>query len=189
VDPGANQRPAEVEAPLRVMNTAGHHRQASHAKPRGHDAHSVRAQADHGSGAPGGNGRPVRAVIVDDSPLVLKTLASLLEQQRNFRLIGSATDGYGAVRRAMELRPDLMLMDLQLPGINGLEATRQIKARSQAPAVILVTADDTPGCRAAAHAAGTDGFVGKQHLYTRLGPAIRKLFPGKGNAQHRNQGD
>ena len=74
-------------------------------------------------------------------------------------------------------------------GINGLEATRQIKVRPQAPAVILVTADDTPGCRAAARAAGTDGFVGKQHLSTRLRPAIRKLFPAKRNGERRNQTD
>ena len=82
------------------------------------------------------------------------------------------------MRRVVELQPDLVLMDLRLPGMNGLEATRQIKARSQAPAVIMVTADDTPECRAAASAAGTDGFVGKQHMFTQLPAAIRKLFPG-----------
>jgi two-component system response regulator DesR len=153
------------------MNTSGHRR------------HAIEPEA------PTDNGRPVRAVIVEDSPLVMKELAVLLKQQSDVQLIGSATDGCGAVRRVMELRPDLVLMDLQLPGINGLEATRQIKARSQAPAIILVTADDTPGCRAAARAAGTDGFVGKQHLFTRLRPAIRKLFPGNGNAEHRNQAD
>ena len=68
-------------------------------------------------------------------------------------------------------------------GINGLEATRQIKVRPQAPAVILVTADDTPGCRAAARAAGTDAFVDKQHLFAQLGRAIRKLFPAKRYAE------
>jgi len=147
------------------MNTSGHRRQAGHSNPRG----------------PADDGSPVRALIVDESPSVLKTLASLLEQQTDVQLIGSATDGYGAVRRAMELSPDLVLMGLHLPGINGLEATRQIKARSQIPAVILVTADGTPGCRAAARAAGTDGFVGKQHLSTQLRPVIRKLFPRKSN--------
>ena len=73
------------------------------------------------SRAPADNGSPVRALIVDDSPLVMKTLALLLEQQSNVQLIGSATDGYGAVRRAMELSPDLVLMDMNLPGINGLK--------------------------------------------------------------------
>jgi DNA-binding NarL/FixJ family response regulator len=149
----------------------------------GHRSHGLEPEA------PADNGRPVRALIVDDSPLVMKTLALLLEQQSNVQLIGSATDGYGAVRRVIELSPDLVLMDLHLPGINGLEATRQIKARPQAPAVILVTADDTPGCRAAARAAGTDAFVDKQHLLAQLRRAIRKLFPGNGNAEHRNQAD
>jgi DNA-binding NarL/FixJ family response regulator len=72
----------------------------------------------------------------------------------------------------------LVLMDLNLPGMNGLEATRQIKARSPAPTVIVVTADDTLECRAAARAAGTDGFVGLRHLFTQLRAAIRRLFPG-----------
>ncbi len=160
------------------MNALVHSLQPGHARPRVPKAHSARARPDHGPAQPGGNGRPLRAVIVDDSPLVLKTLASLLEAQTNVQIVGAATDGYGAVRRVLELHPDLVLMDLQLPGINGLEATRQIKARSHAPAVILVTADDTPECREAARAAGTDGFVDKQHLFTQLRPAIQKLFPG-----------
>jgi two-component system response regulator DesR len=147
------------------------------------------AHRKHGPEPPADNGSPVRALIVDDSPLVMKTLALLLEQQSNVQLIGSATDGYGAVRRTMELSPDLVLMDTQLSGINGLEATRQIKARSHAPAVILVAADDTPGCRAAARAAGSDGFVDKQYLSTRLRSAIRKLFPAKRNGERRNQAD
>ena len=160
------------------MNALAPSMQPSHAHPRVRKPHSARARPDHGPAPPGGNGRPLRAVIVDDSPLVLKTLTSLLEEQTNIEIIGAATDGYGAVRRVLELRPDLVLMDLQLPGINGLEATRQIKARPHAPAVILVTADDTPGRREAARAAGTDGFVDKQHLFTQLSPAIRKLFAG-----------
>jgi DNA-binding NarL/FixJ family response regulator len=64
-----------------------------------------------------------------------------------------------------------------LSGINGLEVTRQIKARSQAPVVIIVMEDDAPECRAAASAAGTDGFVGKRKLFTQLRAAIRTLFP------------
>ncbi|MGO8928565.1 MAG: response regulator transcription factor [Limisphaerales bacterium] len=134
-------------------------------------------RADHGPAEVGGDGWPIRTVVVDDSPFVLKTLSSFLERQHDFQLVGTATYGYHAVRRVVELQPDLVLMDLRLPGMNGLEVTRQIKARSQAPAVIMVTADDTPDRRAAASAAGTDGFVGKQHLFTQLRMAIRKLFP------------
>ena len=160
------------------MSALAQSMQSSHVQPRVRKAHSARARPDRCPVQPDGNYRPLRAVIVDDSPFVLKTITSLLEQESNVQLIGSATDGYGAVRRVLELRPDLVLMDLQLPGINGLEATRQIKARSEAPVVILVTADNTPGCREAALAAGTDGFVDKHYLLTQLRPAIRKLFPG-----------
>jgi DNA-binding NarL/FixJ family response regulator len=120
---------------------------------------------------------PVRTVVVDDSPMMLKTLSLLLERENDFQLVGTATDGRHAVRRVIELQPDLVLMDLRLPGMNGFDATRRIKARSPAPAVIIVTADDTPECRAAASAAGTDGFVAKQQMFTQLPAAMRKLFP------------
>jgi DNA-binding NarL/FixJ family response regulator len=120
---------------------------------------------------------PIRTVVVDDSPIMLKTLSLFLQAQSGFELIGTATDGRHAVRRVIELQPDLVLMDLRLPGMNGFDATRRIKARCPAPAVIMVTADDTPECRAAASAAGTDGFVGKQQMFTQLPAAIRKLFP------------
>ena len=134
-------------------------------------------EAGHGPDKADTDGWAIRTVVVDDSPFVLKTLSSFLERQHNFQLVGTATDGVHGVRRVVELEPDLVLMDLRLPGMNGLEATRQIKARPQAPTVIMVADDDTPESRAAASAAGTDGFVGKQHMFTQLRTAIRKLFP------------
>ncbi len=160
------------------MNSRAHDRKASHKNRPGRKPHSVRAESNDVAEAAGSDARPIRAVVAGDSPTVLKMLSLILEKQNDVQLIGTATDGYHAVRRVAELAPDLVLMDLRLPRMNGLEATRQIKARAQAPAVIMVTADDTPECRAAARVAGTDGFVGKQHLFTQLHAAIRKLFPG-----------
>ncbi len=121
--------------------------------------------------------RPIRTVVVDDSPLMLKTLSLLLEQQGGVELIGTSTDGRLAMRRLAELSPNLVLMDLQLPGMNGLEVTRWLKAQAQAPAVIILTAEDTPEHRAGAQMVGADGFVAKQHLWAELPVAIRKLFP------------
>jgi CheY-like chemotaxis protein len=138
----------------------------------------VRAESDRGPAKAGRDGTPIRAVVLDESPMMLKTLSTILQERDDVQLIGTATDGYHALRRVVELVPDLVLLDSRLPGINGLEAARQIKARSQPPAVIVVSADDSPECRSAARAAGTDGFVGKQHLLTKLHAAIRKLFPG-----------
>lgn len=137
---------------------------------------ATQPEPKHGSA----EGMLIKALVVDDSPFILKTLSSLLKGQGHLQLVGTATDGYRAVRRAMEQDPDLVLIDLHLPGINGLEATRRIKVHSPATVVIMVTADDTPEIRAAATAAGADGFIGKQHIFTQLPAAIRKLFPGNG---------
>lgn len=161
------------------MNALLHSLQPNHAHPRVRKTPSAQAPPDHGTTAPGGYGRPLRAVIVDDSPIVLRSLSWFLQRQAGLQLIGTATDGYAAVQRVLELKPDLVLMDFQIPGIDGLEATRRIRAHSEAPAIVLVTSDDTPGCREAARAAGTDGFVEKQHLFTQLRLVIRRLFPGR----------
>jgi CheY-like chemotaxis protein len=122
-------------------------------------------------------GTVIRAVVVDDSPAILKALSSLLEEEGDIQLVGTATDGYHALRRVRELEPDLVFTSLRLEGINGLEVTRRIKARPRPPAVILVTAKDTPECRAAARGAGADGFVDKRQMPARLPGAIRELFP------------
>lgn len=123
------------------------------------------------------DGEPIRAVVLEDSPEMLKRLNSILEEREDLQLIGSATDGHRALRRVVELAPDLVLVGMRLPGINGLEAARQIKAGPHPPAVIVVTDDDTPECRAAARAAGTDDVVSKRRLFTQLRAAIRRLFP------------
>ena len=123
---------------------------------------------------------PVRTVLADGSPMMLKTFSLLLQREHGVQVVGTATDGHRAVRRALELQPDLVLMDLRLPGLNGFEATRRIKARSPASAVIVVTDDDTPECRAAASASGINGFVGKRQMFTELATAIRALFPREG---------
>lgn len=100
-----------------------------------------------------------------------------VQRQAGIQLVGSAMDGHRAVRRVLELEPDLVLMDLKLPGMNGLQATRCIKARANPPVVIMVTAEDTQECRAAASEAGTDAFVGKMNIFPHLREAIVKLFP------------
>jgi CheY-like chemotaxis protein len=137
----------------------------------------MKMEAEYGAYEAAVDGWPIRTVVVDDSPTTLKTLSLLLERENGFQLVGTATDGYHAVRRVVELEPDLVLMDLRLPEMSGLDATRRIKARSPATTVIMVTAEDTPACRAAASAAGTDDFVGKWQMLTQLPAAMRELFP------------
>jgi DNA-binding NarL/FixJ family response regulator len=160
-----------------LMITPGNNEKANYQAATGTAVLPVRARAGCRRVEGPTSSTPIRTVVVDDSPAVLKTLSSLLERREDVQLVGTATDGYHGLRRVRELEPDLVLTALRLEGMNGLELSRHIKARPQAPAVIMVTAKDTPECRAAARAAGADGFVGKRHLLTRLPTAIRTLFP------------
>lgn len=159
------------------MNSISHCRKAHRTDVTPCWAGAERGQAKHSSDGSGIDSRLVRTVLVDDSPFILKTLSSLLETQEGFQVIGTATDGHHALRRVVELQPDLVLMGLQLPGISGLELTRQMKARSPAPVVILVTSDVTTERRTAARAAGTASVIGKRNLASQLRRVIRKLFP------------
>jgi DNA-binding NarL/FixJ family response regulator len=84
-------------------------------------------EAGHGPDKADTDGRAIRTVVADDSPFVLKALSSFLELQHDFQLVGTATGGVHAVRRVVELEPDLVLMDLRLSGMNGLEATPKSK--------------------------------------------------------------
>lgn len=121
--------------------------------------------------------RAVRTLIADDSPLMLKTLAQILALEGNFTLVGTATDGCQAVRQALTMEPELVLMDYRMPHLNGLEAIRHIKQSESPPVIILVTADDTPSSEALAKAAGADGFVKKRgNLHDQLRSVFQELF-------------
>ena len=120
---------------------------------------------------------PIRTVVLEESPTMLKTLSSILQERDDIQLIGAATCGLHALRRVAELAPDLVLVGSRLPGMNGFDAARQIKAGAKPPAVIVVTPDDSPEYRTAACTCGSDGAVAKHSIFSQLHAAIRRLFP------------
>src|SRR5208337_991740 len=81
-------------------------------------------------------GTRIRTLVVDDSPSMLKVLAQSLEEAGNFDLVGTATDGCQALRQVSALSPELVLMDIHMPRLNGIQATRFIKQRERPPVVI-----------------------------------------------------
>jgi len=127
--------------------------------------------------------RRIRTLLVDDSDLMREFLTILLSRQGGFELVGTAADGRQALRCAASLRPALILMDVQMPNLDGLQATRIIKefgARvDYEPVIVIVTAEDTLECRSQAEAAGADGFVPKTLRWEiQLKTTLGQIFSG-----------
>jgi two-component system response regulator DesR len=121
------------------------------------------------------NDRPVRVLLVDDSARVRHELRQLLELSGRVRILGEAGDGSEAIRLAAELAPDVVVMDLEMPGMDGFEATRQVKALQPAPRVIILSVHAGPATEAYAREAGADKFVTKGADYRILLNAIRGM--------------
>jgi DNA-binding NarL/FixJ family response regulator len=115
---------------------------------------------------------PLRILLVDDSLRFLESAARFLSGETYLEIVGRALSGKEAIEQIALLRPDLVLMDLAMPGINGLEATRQIKMQPNAPYIIILTLNDSSEYQMAAEAAGADGFVSKAEFSTALLPLI-----------------
>ncbi len=120
--------------------------------------------------------RPTRVLIADDSARARGGLRALLFTQADVAVVGEAINGEDAVHRVAECRPDVVLMDLQMPVMDGLEATRLIKERWPEINVIVLTIYTTQ--RAAALAAGADAFVIKGSAPERLLGALRVRVEG-----------
>ena len=123
--------------------------------------------------------QPVRVLLVDDSPEFLKVAARFLSMYPWMAIVGRAHSGREAQDAVSRLHPDLVLMDMTMPDMNGLEATRRIKAQPGAPCVVMLTLHHDQHYRTAATAVGADGFVSKADVGTQLLPVITSLFDGK----------
>ena len=115
----------------------------------------------------------VRVLLVDDMPQVLHDLRQLLVLTGAAEIVGEARNGAEAVRLAAELAPDAIIMDLQMPGMDGYEATRRIKAQAPAMPVIVLSVHTGAEEQSRARAAGADCFVVKGASYEVLVDAIR----------------
>lgn len=120
-----------------------------------------------------------RILIVEDHNLLRQGLRSLVSNLPDFEVVGEARDGKEAIRQAVALTPDLVLMDLSMPGINGMEATAHIKRRLPQVRVLALTAYKTDEYVREALRAGADGYVLKDASYEELVLALRQVAAGK----------
>lgn len=122
--------------------------------------------------SPNQDHRRVRVLIVDDMPQVRHDLRQLLELTGEMEIVGEATNGQDAIRLSAELSPDVIIMDLEMPGMDGFEAARQIKAQAYKPRIVILSIHAGMEELQRARATGADAFLIKGNSYDVLVNAI-----------------
>jgi DNA-binding NarL/FixJ family response regulator len=125
-----------------------------------------------------------RVLVVDDCAPFRQTMRSLLSRHPELVVIAEASDGLEAVHKSEDLRPDLVVIDLNMPRLNGLEATRRIRKLSPNSKIILVSLESSIEFMQAALACGAAGYVVKTDVAYRLVPAIEAALQGLGWASN-----
>jgi DNA-binding NarL/FixJ family response regulator len=123
--------------------------------------------------------KTIRLLLADDHHLFRKGLASLLEKEPGFEIIGEAQDGAEAVRKAQAHKPDLVLMDIHMPGVNGLEATRQITNALPATRVVMLTISEEDKDLFEAIKCGAHGYLSKKVEPEHLRELLVSVFRGE----------
>jgi DNA-binding NarL/FixJ family response regulator len=142
------------------------------------DEPHVSPRAGRGSEADDGT-EPVRVLMVDDHPMILRGLEEILSRESRFQIVGRANSGEEAIRTAEETSPDIVLMDLRMPGIGGIRATREITRSSRGVKVLALTADSGEESLLPLLAAGGNGYVRKARAREDLVTALRVVSRGE----------
>lgn len=117
-----------------------------------------------------------RLLIVDDHEIFRRGLRALLEPSSEWQICGEAVDGLDAIEQCKSLSPDIVVLDVSMPRLNGLEAARAIKKEKPDSRIVIITQHDSPQIRSAALEAGAQAFVTKSAVGSELVTALRKLI-------------
>lgn len=117
----------------------------------------------------------LRVLVVDDNEIVRRTICQILASHADIEITCVAVDGADAILKAREHQPDVVLLDVSMPMMNGLDAARTIKQEFPSMDIIIVSQHDSRGFRWAALAAGVSGYVVKSDAARDLIPELRKL--------------
>jgi DNA-binding NarL/FixJ family response regulator len=120
----------------------------------------------------------IRVLIVDDQELVRTGFRVVLDAEPDFEVVGESADGFTALEAAKDLRPDVVLMDIRMPNLDGIEATRRIAATDAAPRILILTTFDLDDYVYEALRAGASGFLLKDVRAEELCGAVRTVAAG-----------
>lgn len=120
----------------------------------------------------------IRVLVVDDHPVVRHGIVSILRWEPDIELVGEAADGLEAVRLILEQRPDVVLLDLRLPGLPGVDVMRQVRAQLPGVRFLVLTTYDTDKYIGTALTAGAQGYLLKDATPDELARAVRSLMEG-----------
>src|SRR5574341_1194825 len=123
--------------------------------------------------------KPIRLLLVDDHELFRKGLAQLLRHDEGFEIVGEAQDGTEAVKKAKDLKPDLVLMDIHMPRTSGLEATRQIREALPETKVVILTVSEEDKDLFEAIKSGAHGYLLKNVRPEALFETVHGVFRGE----------
>jgi DNA-binding NarL/FixJ family response regulator len=118
---------------------------------------------------------PTSVLLVDDNPTFLRILIDFLREEEEILVVGTARSGEEAMVKAKELQPQVILLDLAMPGLGGLKTIPRLRSMMPDMGIIVLTVLDPNGYREGAMAAGADDFVAKVNVSTDLIPAIQRL--------------
>ena len=121
----------------------------------------------------------LKVLLVDDHALVRRGFRRMLEDEPSFQVVGEASDGAEALKRAEELRPDVIVMDCALPQVNGIDATRQILKKLPSTAILMLSMHSEDTLVRQAMEAGARGYILKNAMDLDLVSAIRKVADGQ----------
>jgi DNA-binding NarL/FixJ family response regulator len=126
-------------------------------------------------------GTPIRVLLVDDHAGLRKSLAALLRAEPDIAVVGEAANGQLAIEQTLALQPDVVLMDINMPVLNGIEATRRIHAQAPSMMILGLSMHQEPVLVQRIVEAGTVGFVGKADPVETLLAAIRAVRSADGS--------
>jgi DNA-binding NarL/FixJ family response regulator len=121
----------------------------------------------------------IRILLVDDQPSVRRGLKMRLELEPDISVVGEAEDGFAALRATADLLPDVLVLDYEMPGMDGVETTRALTSTSSPASVVMLSIHDNPTVKSAAASAGAHSFVAKHEPSETLLAAIRAAASAK----------